>query len=149
MNSVSLKENGFAEFVPIKMITVSTLPKDKSSVLVLADSALTGKPVSDILYIGKSKKPAKRVFGGYLAGYGGKATRKINSMLLNDGYLEKVTISWMISDNPKETQKKLLESFKKEHGEYPVWNAPKKVSARPKPKPKVAPKLAKVRPTHK
>ena len=149
MNSISLKENGFAEFVPIKMITVSVLPNDKGSVLVLADSTLTGKPASDILYIGKSKKPTKRVFGGYLAGYGGKATRKINSMLLNSGYIEKVTISWMTSNDPKETQKELLESFKKEHGEYPVWNTPKKVSADLKPKPKVPQKVTKVRPIHK
>jgi hypothetical protein len=69
------------------------------------------------LYIGKSKKPSKRVFGGYLSGYGGKTTRKINSILLNDGYLEKVTISWMISEDPKLSQQELLEKFKKEHGE--------------------------------
>ena len=44
MNSLSLKESGFAEFVPLKGISFSTLPSDKSSVLILADSALTGKP---------------------------------------------------------------------------------------------------------
>ena len=126
MNSLSLKENGFAEFVPIKVLSFSSLPIDKGSVLVLADSTLTGKPTSDILYIGKSKKPSKRVFGGYLSGYGGKTTRKINSMLLNDGFLEKVAISWIVSDNPKVAQQELLESFKKEHGEYPSWNVTKK-----------------------
>ena len=143
MNSLTLKEHGFADFIPIKGISFSTLPNDKSSVLVLADCSLTGKPTSDILYIGKSKKPSKRVFGGYLSGYGGKTTRKINSMLLNDGYLEKVSISWMVSDNPKVAQQELLDSFKKEHGEYPAWNVSKKVSASPQPTPKVAkPRLA-------
>jgi hypothetical protein len=145
MNSLTLKENGFAEFVPIKAISFSILPQDKSSVLILADSTLTGKPASDILYIGKSKKPSKRVFGGYLSGFGGKTTRKINSMLLNDGYLEKVAISWRISDDPKITQQELLESFKKQHGEYPVWNVSKKASPNPQPKPKIAPKVAKPR----
>ncbi len=126
MNSLSLKEIGFAEFVPLKGLSYSTLSNDKSSVIIVADCTLTGKPSSDILYIGKSKKPSKRVFGGYLAGYGGKTTRKINSMLLNDGYLEKVVISWMVSDNPKTAQQELLESFRKDHGAYPSWNMPKK-----------------------
>jgi hypothetical protein len=145
MNSLTLKEKGFAEFVPLKGISFSTLPNDKNSVLILADCTLTGKPTSDILYIGKSKKPSKRVFGGYLSGYGSKTTRKINSMLLNDGYLEKVSISWMVSDDPKVAQQELLESFKKQHGEYPVWNISKKVSKIPQPKTKAAPKVVKPR----
>lgn len=149
MNSFTLKESGFAEFVPLKGLSFAALPHDKSSVLILADSTLTGKPASDILYIGKSKKPSKRVFGGYLSGYGGKTTRKINSMLLNDGYLEKVVISWRISNDPKATRKELLESFKKEHGEYPIWNASKKTPANPQPKPKAVPKVAKPRPARK
>lgn len=146
---MSLKESGFAEFVPIKAISYSIVPNDKSSVLILADFTLTGKPTSDILYIGKSKKPLKRVFGGYLSGYGGKTTRKINSMLLDDGYLEKVSISWMMSEDPRVTQQELLEKFKKEHGEYPAWNVSKKVTPKPQPKPKAAPKVAKPRPAHK
>ncbi len=149
MNSLTLKESGFAEFVPLKGLSFAVLPYGKSSVLILADCTLTGKPASDILYIGKSKKPSKRVFGGYLSGYGGKTTRKINSMLFNDGYLEKVVISWRISDDPKVTQQELLKSFKKEHGEYPAWNALKKAIVNPQPKPKAAPKVAKPRPAHK
>jgi hypothetical protein len=139
MNSLTLKENGFVAFVPIKELSYSTLPVDKSSILVLVDSTLSGKPVSDILFIGKSRKPSKRILGGYLSGYGNKKTRKINSMLLENGYLEKVSISWMVSDDPKVSQQKLLESFKKEHGEYPSWNASKKSVKR-----KVAPKKVKV-----
>jgi len=149
MNSLTLKENGFAEFIPIKEISFSTLPNDKSSILILADCTLTGKPTSDILYIGKSKKPSKKVFGGYLSGYGGKTTRKINSMLLNDGYLEKVAVSWRVSDDPKITQQELLESFKKQHGEYPAWNISKKATGIPQPKAKAAPKVAKPRPAPK
>ena len=145
MNSLYLKENGFAEFVPIKTLAFVALPNDKSSILVLADTSITGKPASDILYIGKSKKPSRRVFGGYLSGFGGKTTRKINSMLFNDGYLEKVAISWMASDDPKKAQQELLERFKKEHGEYPAWNISKKASANSKPKPKAAAKVAKPR----
>jgi hypothetical protein len=149
MNSLTLKENGFAEFISIKDIKFSTLPNDKSSVLVLVDSTLTGKPTSDILYIGKSKKPSKRVLGGYLSGYGGKTTQKIHTMLLNDGYLEKVAISWMPSDNSKVAQQELLERFKKEHGEYPAWNVSKKNSAKPQPKPKTLTRVAKARPARK
>jgi hypothetical protein len=149
MNSITLKEKGFAEFMPLKQLAFTSLPYNKASVFVLADSTLTGKPTSDILYIGKSKKPTKRIFGGYLSGYGGKTTRKINSMLLNDGYLEKVAVSWMLSDDPKLAQQELMESFKKEHGEYPVWNVSKKVPVAPQPKPKAAPKAAKPRPARK
>jgi len=146
MNSLTLKENGFAEFIPLKGLPFSSLPFNKGGVLVLADSTLTGKPTSDILYIGKSNKPTKRIFGGYLAGYGGKTTRKISSKLLNDGYIEKVAVSWMVSDNPKIAQQELLESFKKEHGEYPAWNASKKTTQNPQP---VAAKVAKARPARK
>ena len=126
MNSLTLKEKGFAEFVPLKGLQFPSLPYNKASVLVLADNTITGKPASDILYIGRSKKPTKRVFGGYLGGYGGKTTRKINSMLLNDGYIEKVTISWALDENPKAKQQELLDGFKKEHGDCPVWNISKK-----------------------
>jgi hypothetical protein len=154
MNSLTLKEKGFAEFVSLKELPFSSLPFNKGSVIVLTDSTLTGKPTSDILYIGKSKKPAKRIFGGYLAGYGGKITRKISSKLLDDGYIEKVAVSWMLTDDPKTAQQELLESFKKEHGEYPAWNASKKTSANSqpsatkvgKPKPAKPAKLAKPAP---
>ena len=138
MNSLTLKENGFTEFVPLKALAFYSLPYNKGSVLVLADSTLTGKPTSDILYIGRTKKPTKRILGGYLAGYGGKTTRKINSKLIDDGFLEKVSIGWMLSDNPKAAQQELLESFKKDHGEYPAWNASNKTPQKSKPKPKVA-----------
>ena len=64
-------------------------------------------------------------------------------------YLEKVVISWMVSDNPKVSQQELLESFKKEHGEYPLWNISKKASTSPQLKPKMAPKVVKSRPARK
>jgi hypothetical protein len=145
MNSLTLKEKGFAEFVPLKGVPFSSLPFNKGSVLVLADSTLTGKSTSDILYIGKSKKLAKKVFGGYLGGYGGKTSRKISSKLLDEGYIEKVEVSWMLSDNPKAAQQELLDGFKKEHGAFPAWNAPKKTLENSK----VAAKAPKARPARK
>lgn len=145
MNSNTLKQNGFAEFFPLKGLPFSSLPSNKSSVLVLIDTSLSGKPTSDILYIGKSKNLTKKIFGGYIGGYGGKTTRKISSKLLGDGYIEKVTVSWMVSDDPKAAQEELLENFKKEHGEYPVWNA-KKAPQKPQQSP---PKTAKPKPARK
>jgi hypothetical protein len=140
MNSLTLKEKGFSSFVPLQGLTFSSLPQNKGTVLVLADTTQAGKPTSDLLYIGKTKKPSKRVFGGYFAGYGGKTTRKINSMLLNDGFIEKVAISWMESDDPKQAQQQLLADFKKEHGDCPPWNLSKKPVATVEPTPKkVAP----------
>ena len=143
MNSLTLKERGFAEFVSLKGLAYPTLPLDKSSVIVLSDSTSAGKPASDILYIGKSKKPAKRIFGGYLSGYGGKNTRRIHSMLSNDGVLEKISVSWMETENPKIAQQE-LESFKKEHGQYPAWNT-LKPKAKAQPKSKVTKKVARPR----
>jgi len=149
MNSLTLKENGFADFHPLKKLLFSSVPYNKGSVLVLVDTAVTENPDSDILYIGRSKKPTKRIFGGYLAGYGGKTTRKINSKLLDDGYIEKVAVSWMLSDNPKAAQKELLESFKKEHGKYPAWNASNRASVKSQLTKKAAPKVDEVHPDSK
>ena len=119
----------------------------KAALLILADCTLAGKPTSDILYIGKSKKPSKRVFGGYLLDTAAKQPEKSIQCFLMTDILEKVTISWMISDDPKVTQQELLKKFKKEHGEYPAWNILKKMPPKPQPKPKATPKVAKPRPT--
>jgi hypothetical protein len=146
MNSSTLKEKGFSDCILLNDLSFSSLPLNQGVVFVLADNSLTGKSTSDILYLGKSKKLAKRVFGGYFAGYGGKTTRKINSKLQNEGYIEKVTISWMESGNPKQGQQQILDDFKKEHGDCPPWNISKKTVANTK---LVVPKTAKVRSTRK
>ncbi len=138
MNSLSLIEKGFNRFVPLKELAFCSLPLNQGNVLVLADSTLNGKEGSDILYIGRTKKPTNRIFGGYLAGNGSKSTRKITSRLFDEGYIEKVTISWMMADNPKLSQQELLENFKKDHGQCPPWNLSKSKPQKPQPKPKVA-----------
>jgi hypothetical protein len=149
MNSLTLKEKGFSDPLPLKTLSFSSLPQNKALIIVLADSTLSGKPESDVLYIGRTKNPAKRIFAGYLCGVGGKVTRKINQRLLCDGYIEKATFSYMLTDTPKAAQKELLESFKKEHGEYPAWNASKKPQAPAKPAPKVAARAGPSRKTAK
>jgi len=132
MNSKTLVETGFSECTPLKNLSFSVLPQDKSSVIVIVDQELSGKPASDILYIGRAKKTAKKIMGGYLAGYGGKANKKINQMLFDDGYMEKVAISWTLTDKPKLMQKEMLAKFKEEHGNLPSWNSKKKQSAKTK-----------------
>ena len=122
----------FSEWLPLKTLTLSNLPADKGSVIVIVDKELSGKPESDILYIGRTKKPAKRILGGYLAGYGGKNTKKINQMLFDEGYIEKAAISWILTDKPRIMQEELLAKFKEDHGEFPVWNAKKKLNVKPK-----------------
>jgi len=144
MNSQTLKENGFTDFIPLKNLPFTSLPYNKSSIIVIADPTVTNKPASGILYIGKSKRPVKRIFGGYIAGYGGKTAKKIHDLLFNENFIEKVAISWMLSDDLKTAQKNLLEDFKKTHGEYPKWNT-KKVQTKPKP----ASKIVKAPPTRK
>jgi hypothetical protein len=145
MNSSTLKEHGFTEAAPLKTLTFSNLPYNKGSVFVIIDTTQAGKPTSDILYIGRTKKPTKRVFGGYIAGFGGKANRKINTKLFDDGYIEKAAICWTLSDKPKATQEELLEKFRKEHGEYPTWNSSSKKAQPKQVKPLTATKDAKPR----
>ncbi|MCW3983819.1 MAG: GIY-YIG nuclease family protein [Candidatus Bathyarchaeota archaeon] len=145
MNSLTLKEQGFIDPLPLKGLEFNSLPSNQNCVIILTDTTLTGKPTSDILYIGKTKKLAKRIFGGYIAGYGGKTTRKIHSTLFKDGFIDKVAISWMTNDDPKAGQKDLLENFKKEHDEYPAWNNTKKTQ----PKPQPTAKAAKAKPSRK
>jgi hypothetical protein len=135
MNSNTLIETGFSECISMKNLSFSTLPQDKSSVIVILDKELSGKSESDILYIGRAKKTAKKIMGGYLAGYGGKSTKKINQMLFDEGYIEKAAISWTLTDKPRLMQKELLAKFKEAHGEVPKWNTKKKLAVKPKETP--------------
>ena len=141
MNSQTFKENGFAEFLPLKELSVSHFTNN-GQVFVLIDKTLSGKAMSDILYIGRAKKPAKKILGGYIGSYGGKSVKKIHSALFKDGYIEKTSISWIASDDPKKTQQELLAKFKN----FPPWNAPRKkaTKAKPKAKPKAKAKPKKV-----
>jgi hypothetical protein len=142
MNSKTLIETGFSEWFPLKTLTFSNLPPDKGAVIVIVDKELSGKPESDVLYIGRTKKPVKRILGGYLAGYGGKNSKKINQMLFDEGYIEKVAIGWILTDKPRIMQEKLLAKFKEDHGELPVWNTKKKLNVKPKETPAFKPKKA-------
>jgi len=135
MNSKTLIETGFSEWFPLKTLAHSNLPADKAVVVVIVDKELSGKPESDILYIGRTKKPVKRILGGYLAGYGGKNTKKINQMLLGGGYLEKASVGWILTEKPRIMQEELLAKYKKEHGQLPAWNAKKKLKVKPKEAP--------------
>ena len=136
MNSKTLIEAGFCEWIPLKTLNHSHLPVDKAIVVAIVDKELSGKPESDILYIGRTKKPTKRILGGYLAGYGGKNARKISQKLLCEGYMDKAVISWVITEKPRVMQEELLAKYKAAHGTLPAWNNKKQIA-----KPKQAPKL--------
>jgi hypothetical protein len=142
MNSKTLIETGFTEWFPLKTLTHSNLPADKGSVIIIVDKELSGKLESDILYIGRTKKPVKRILGGYLAGYGGKNTKKINQMLFDEGFIEKAAIGWVLTEKPRIMQEELLAKFKEDHGELPVWNTKKKLKVKPKGAPGFKPKKA-------
>ena len=126
MNSLTLKESGFSQPCSLKTVSFSSLPSNNGSVFAVIDTSLTGKADTDILYIGRSKKLVRKVLGGYLAGYGGKNTKKISASLLGEGYIEKTAISWMSCDKPRTMQKELLDKYVQEHGNAPLWNASKK-----------------------
>jgi len=136
MNSKKLQESGFTELYSLKELSLTVLPSNDGHVFVLVDKTLSEQPTSDILYIGRAKKPVKKILGGYVGGLGGKTVKKIHNALFNEGYIERVSISWMPNADPKATQKELLETFKKEHGGYPPWNSPAKAAEAPKPRQK-------------
>jgi hypothetical protein len=138
MNSLTLKEIGFSDLVPLCNISFLNLPNDKSIVFALIDKSLSGKAGSDIMYIGRSKKPVKKIMGSYLAGFGGKSSKKIYSKLFDEGYIEKIALSWIESDNPRATQQEFLSKFVKEQSDYPIWNAAKKLPEKPNEPKKVA-----------
>jgi hypothetical protein len=138
MNSLTLKEIGFSDLVPLCSVSFVNLPYDKSIVFALVDKTPSGKADSDILYIGRSKKPVKKILGSYLAGFGGKSSKRIYSKLFDEGYLEKIALTWIVSDNPRATQKEFLSKFAKEQSKYPDWNVTKKLPEKPKVKKKVA-----------
>ena len=127
MNSLILKESGFSQQCSLKTISFSSLPSTSGNVFVIIDTSLTGKAETDILYIGRSKRLVRRILGGYLAGYGGKNTKKISASLLGDGYIEKTAISWISCDKPRAMQKELLDKYVQEHGKAPLWNTSKKL----------------------
>jgi hypothetical protein len=126
VNSLTLKESGFSQPCSLKTISFSSLPSVSGSVFAIIDTTLTGKEATDILYIGRTKKLARRILGGYLAGYGGKSTKKISAFLLGDGFIEKTAIVWMSCDKPRTMHKELLDKYVNEHGKAPLWNASKK-----------------------
>ena len=144
MNSITLKEIGFSDLVPLCNLSFLNLPNDKSIVFALVDKTLSGKTGSDIMYIGRSKKPVKKIMGSYLAGFGGKSSKKIYSKLFDEGYIEKIALTWIESDNPRATQQEFLSKFVEEQNDYPTWNIAKKLPEKPKqPKKAVKPRARK------
>jgi hypothetical protein len=129
MNAVNLKESGFSEPCPLKAISFSSLPsmsQNNGVVFAIIDPTLTGKQISDILYIGRTKNPARRILGGYLGGYGGKNTKKISAKIFNNGCIDKASLSWMLTDKPRIVQRELLDKFAADHDQFPIWNSPQK-----------------------
>jgi hypothetical protein len=106
-------------------------------------SYLKALPFKLSVRVNSSSKPIKKILGSYLAGFGGKNNKKIYSKLFDEAYLEKITLILIVSDDPRATQKEFLSKFVKEQGDYPSWNAVKKLSKKPETKSKVAkPRLA-------
>lgn len=138
MNSITLKDIGFSDLVPLCNLSFVNLPHDKSIVFALVDKTLSGKTGSDIVYIGRSKNPVKKIMGSFLAGFGGKNSKKIYAKLFDEGYLEKIAISWIESDNLRATQQEFLTKFVEEQSVYPKWNIAKKLPEKPKAIKKVA-----------
>jgi hypothetical protein len=139
MNSSTLKAMGFSDLFSLSDISFSDLPQNTGIVFAIVNTSLIGKSGTDIVYIGRAKKPVRKLLGSIIAGYGGKSSRKINAKLFNDGSFEKSAVTWIVSDDPKTTQNDFLSKFIEEQGDSPIWNVIKKVPAKPmSPEPKKA-----------
>jgi hypothetical protein len=139
MNSSTLKAMGFSDLFSLSDLSFSDLPQNTGIVFAIVNTALTGKSGTDILYLGRAKKPTRKLLGSVIAGYGGKSNRKIHAKLFDDGSFEKSAVTWIVSDDPKKNQNDLLGKFVEEQGASPIWNVTQKLRAKPvSPEPKKA-----------
>ncbi len=76
----------------------------------------------DLLYIGSTTNLILRMFGNYIAGAGASTTQRIQSLLLDDGFIKDTEVNWLESSDCRTEEKRLLEAYLKEHGKLPPWN---------------------------
>jgi hypothetical protein len=109
--------------------------------LLLADlsiSKLTGKrgecPAVYALRNGETGETLKfghtgclrtRIFGNYLAGFGGGTTQRIHKQLLYDNMIDCVEVSWIVTADSVEAEhreKQFRKAYKATHGKRPIWD---------------------------
>jgi len=121
MENEKLTDLGFKKWHKMGRLSASDLKGAGEIVFVLRQSG-RGRSTPEVLFIGRSKRPMKKILGGIITGSGGKGATKIHKALMKDNAIESTSISWKASKDSKAEQKKLLSEFKSEHGSLPNWN---------------------------
>jgi hypothetical protein len=140
MKTKKLTDLGFTKWHPLTEVSASELKNTGEVVFVLRYKGTGQRAVPEVRYIGRAKRPMRKILGGLVGGYGGKTTMGINKKLMTRNTISRINISWRASKDSKAEQKKILEEYKAVNGDVPLWN-------RKKGKPKAAPKTMKPKPT--
>ena len=123
MNSKELEKYGFREWINFSDVSKSKIPESPGVyILRLYKQFRRLNGYSDILYIGSTANLRRRIYRNYIKSQGGLTTQRIHRYLFSKGYLDKVEISWIISEKYKETETLLLKNYEDEHHELPPWN---------------------------
>ena len=122
MKANRLAEIGFKEWHSLQGISASDLIGLGETIFIVGLKDPRSKSVSEIWYIGRAKRPMRKVLGGLVAGYGGKETLRIHKKLMAKEAMGRVQISWKTSRDSKGEQRRLLSEYRDEHGDLPLWN---------------------------
>jgi hypothetical protein len=131
MKTEKLTDLGFTKWHPLAEISASDLKGTGEVVFVLRYKGTGKRSVPEVRYIGRSKRPIRKILGGIVGGFGGKTTTDINRKLMTRNIISRINISWKASKDSKLEQKKILKEFSALNGDVPLWN---RVKAKPKTK---------------
>jgi hypothetical protein len=133
MKTDKLTDLGFTKWYPLAEISASEFKDAGEVVFVLRHKGTGQRAVPEVRYVGRAKRPLRKILGGLVGGYGGKTTAGINKKLMTRNTIRRINISWKASKDSKTEQSKILEEYKALNGDIPLWN-------RKKEKPKAPPK---------
>jgi len=109
--------SSFEKWYPLDSIAMKHLHWER---LVMCVYVLRRKSTKEVLYIGETGNLVYRLLGQHFAGAGGK--QRIQALLLEEGFIKNVEVAWVETPNHKIEEKRLLETYQKEHGQLPPWN---------------------------
>jgi hypothetical protein len=133
MKTDKLTDLGFTKWHPLTEISASEFKNAGEVVFVLRYKGTGQRDVPEVRYIGRAKRPLRKILGGLVGGYGGKTTKGLNKKLMTRNTISRINISWKTSRDSKSEQNEILDEYKTINGDVPLWN-------RKNVKPKVAPK---------
>lgn len=123
MDSSILEQFGFKEWHSMRHLSGSKIPV-LNGVYVIKLNKQFGrlKGTSDILYIGSTGDLNQRIIVNYIQGSGGETTQRIHEYLFVKNYIEAVEISWVLTNEQAQLERKLKTQYDEEHHELPPWN---------------------------